>query len=151
MNETVHDTVQVAQYLDASVAEVWEAYADSGMRAQWSVPAGEKLVYDEANFYEGGRDSYRCGAPESLEFHAVAEYAKILPRELIVYTETVRQDGQPLATAVVTWELESSSHGTRLTITNQVVSFVGIGMIEGNRHGHMTALQQLNRHLGSEK
>lgn len=151
MSAPTHDTVRVTQHVDATATEVWEAYADSSKRAQWSVPAGEKMVYDESSFREGGRDRYRCGSPENLEFHAEAEYTKIVPQELIVYTETVRKESQPLATGLVTWEFEPGSTGTLVTITNQVVSFVGIGMIDGNRHGHMKALQQLSRHLVSEK
>ena len=70
-----------------------------------------------------------------------------MPQELIVYAETVSNEGCPLATGLVTWEFEPESVGTLITITSQIVSFVGTGMIDGNRYGHTKALEQLRRHL----
>lgn len=112
---------------------------------QWSVPAGEAMVYDEADFREGGR--YRCGSPEALEFHAEAEYARIVSEQLVVCTETVRTEQQALATSVVTWEFEPDGEGTRLTVTAQVASFVGQGMIDGTHAEHTKALEQLEQFL----
>lgn len=147
MNATIHDTIRLTQHVAAQVAETWEAYADLSMRTQWSVPAGEGMVYDESDFSEGGRDRYRCGSPEALEFHAEVEYTKVVPQELVVYTETVKNEGQPLATGVSTWEFEPDGAGTRITVTCQVASFVGPGMIDGTRSGHTKALQQLGQLL----
>lgn len=147
MNSIVHDTIKLTRVIDAPVAEVWEAYADSTKRTQWSVPAGEGMVYDESDFREGGRDRYRCGPPDTLAFHAETEYTKVVPRELVVYTETVRSEGQPLATGVLTWEFSPDTGGTLVSITNHVVSFVGAGMIDGNHNGHTKALEQLGQFL----
>lgn len=147
MNAPAHDTIRLTQHVDASVADVWEAYADSAARARWSVPAGEKMVYEQSDFREGGHDRYRCGPPETLDFHAETEYTRIVPNELVVYTETVRNEGQTLATGLVTWEFEPDDRGTLVTVTSQVVSFIGPGMIDGNRNGHTKALEQLGRHL----
>lgn len=147
MNSPVHDTIRLNRRIDAPVADVWNAYADSVARAQWSVPAGEKLVYEQTDFREGGHDSYRCGPPETLTFRAEVEYSRIVPNELIVYSETVKHEGQPIATGHVTWEFESDTEATLVTITSQIVSFVGSEMIDGNRNGHTKALEQLGRHL----
>lgn len=147
MNMPAHDTIRLTQHVDASVADVWTAYADSDARARWSVPAGEEMVYDQSEFREGGHDRYRCGPPETLDFHAETEYTRIVPNELVVYTETVKNEGQPLATGLVTWEFEPDDEGTLVTVTSQAVSFVGSGMIDGTRNGHTKALEQLSRHL----
>lgn len=61
MNSIAHDTVRLTRVIDAPVAAVWEAYADSTKRAQWGVPAGEAMAYGESDFREGGRDGDRCG------------------------------------------------------------------------------------------
>ena len=140
----MHDTVEVAQEIGAPLELVWAAYADADKRVQWSVPAGEGMVYDKAEFREGGRDRYRCGDPTSLEFHASVEYTKIVPEALIVYTETVQSAGQPLATGVVTWEFEPTTAGTYVRVISHIVSFVGGGMVDGTRNGHTKALQQLS-------
>jgi len=147
LSAPTHDTIRLTHHIDASVADVWEAYADSAARARWSVPAGEKIVYDQSDFREGGHDRHRCGPPETLDFHAETEYTRIVPNELVVYTETVKNEGQPLATGLVTWEFEPDDEGTLVTVTSQAVSFVGSGMIDGTRNGHTKALEQLSRHL----
>lgn len=147
MNDIVNDTFTVDQRIDAPIAAVWDAYVDPAKRARWSVPAGEAMVYDEADFREQGRDRYRCGPPETLDFHADVEYSRIVPQTLIVYTETVRAQGQPLATGLLTWEFEPTRGGTFVKITNQFVSFIGEGMIDGNRNGHNKALEQLSAFL----
>lgn len=147
MDEIVHDTITLDRRVSAPVAAVWDAYADPAQRARWSVPVGEAMVYDEADFREGGRDRYRCGPPKTLDFHAEAGYTRIIPEELIVCTETVRAEGRPLATAVVTWEFEPDGDQTLVKVTAQVVSFVGAGMIDGTRSGHAKALEQLEDFL----
>jgi len=138
-----HDTIRATEVLDASVADVWEAYEDTAVRAQWSVPAGEMLVYDADNFTTGGRATYRCGTPGTLQFHAAVEYTLIDPPRLVVYTETLRAADQLLATSLVTWQFEQESAGTRVVVISQVTSYVGRQMIEGNQNGHRIALEQL--------
>lgn len=66
MGQIVHDTIILERAINAPVAAVWNAYADPIARAQWSVPVGEAMVFDQTDFREGGQDHYRCGPPESL-------------------------------------------------------------------------------------
>lgn len=147
MNETVHATLTLDRRVNAPIAAVWEAYADPAERARWSVPAGEALVYDEADFREQGRDRYRCGPPETLEFHVAVEYLRIVPQKLICYSETVRTAEQPLATSLLTWVFDPAGDESLVSITCQLVSFVGQGMVDGNRNGHAKALAQLSEFL----
>lgn len=147
MAEIVHETLFFERDITAAMATVWRAYVDPVQRAQWSVPAGEAMVFDEADFREGGRDRYRCGPPAALDFAVNVEYHKIIPEQLIVYTETVDTADQPLATSIVTWALSSSGRETRVNIAAQLVSYVGQGMIDGHRHGHAKALDQLQAFL----
>jgi len=147
MSTIAHETLTISRTIAAPVADLWDAYADAAIRAQWSVPEGEAMVYDAADFREGGRDLYRCGPPEALEFHAVVDYVRIVPHRLIVYAERVRTDEQALAAGLLTWEFEEHGDGTRVVITCQMASFVGEGMIEGNRNGHTAALDQLEKLL----
>lgn len=149
VNEIVHDTLITERGITAPPAAVWAAYADPAKRARWSVPAGESMVFDEADFTESGHDRYRCGPLETLPFHAHVHYITIVPRALIVYTETVRAQGRPLATGVIIWDFEAAPTGTNVTITSHIVSFVGHGMIDGNRHGHLKALAQLDDFLAA--
>lgn len=140
-------TITLDRRVSAPLAAVWDAYADPSKRSRWSVPAGEVMVYDEADFREAGRDRYRCGPPEKLDFHGVVEYSRIIPRTLIVYTETVRSEPHVLATGVLAWEFEAHGDETQIKITDQLISFIGQSMIDGSRNGHTKALDQLDEFL----
>ncbi len=143
MASLVHDTLTFSQSIDAPRSVVWAAIADSAQRTVWGVPAGEAQVYDESNFRVGGRDVYRCGPSETLEFDGVVEYLEIVPESIIVHTDVVAIDGRVLAVALMTWEFETQNRATRVQLTDQVTSFVGADMIDGHRNGHTTALEQL--------
>ncbi len=143
MTSIAHETLTFSQSINAPLSAVWEAFADSAQRAVWGVPAGEAQIYDESNFCVGGRDTYRCGPPQSLEFHGVADYIQIVPQSLIVHSDTVKVEDQVLAVALLTWQFETHDGMTQIHLTDQVTSFVGTGMIDGHRNGHTTALEQL--------
>lgn len=146
----VHETLKLTKTISADLSRVWEAFADPTLRARWSVPVGEGMIYESAAFEVGGRDRYRCGPPESLDYINIVDYATIAPQSLVVYTETVTTSEQPLSASVVTWSFTAISDATEVQITSQVTSFVGDGMIEGNRHGHAKALNQLQEFLLTE-
>lgn len=141
--ELIHDTITATQLVNASVSHVWQAYADTAVRARWSVPAGDGLEYLSDEFVTGGRAIYRCGTPGVLEFEATVDYILVEPPQLIVYTETLRTDDRPLTTSLVTWGFDLAFQGTRVVVTNQTTSFVGQDMLTGTRNGHRIALQQL--------
>ncbi|GAA1113896.1 SRPBCC domain-containing protein [Arthrobacter flavus] len=143
MTSIAHDTLTFSRLLDAPLSVVWAAFADSTQRTVWGVPEGEAQVYDESNFGVGGRDVYRCGPPETLEFSGIAEYLQIVTEFLIVHTDVVAVEGQVLAAALLTWQFESRDGATQVQLTDQVTSFVGVDMIDGHRNGHTKALEQL--------
>ncbi|MBG6192069.1 uncharacterized protein YndB with AHSA1/START domain [Arthrobacter sp. CAN_A212] len=146
----VHETLKFTKTINPELSRVWEAFADPIQRARWSVPMGEAMVYEQAAFEVGGRDRYRCGPPESLDFVNIVDYSLIVPQSLVVYTETVTTSDQPLSAGVVTWSFTVSGDKTEVQLTSQVTSFVGDGMIEGNRNGHAKALNQLEEFVLDE-
>lgn len=147
MISLAHETLRFTQTIKAPLPAVWEAFADPTRRALWGVPAGEVQVYDEADFRVGGRDRYRCGPPETLEFHGVADYVQVVPQSLIVHTDTVSAGDQMLACALLSWQFDADGETTLVRLTDQVTSFVGTGMVDGHRNGHAKALAQLKRFL----
>ena len=62
-------------------------------------------------------------------------------------TETLTRDGQILSTAIIAWTFAATSTGTRVDLVDQVVSFLGQGMIDGHRNGHDICLRQLGDFL----
>lgn len=142
-----HQTLHITQVISAPLDTVWAAFQDTSSRSKWSVPKGDGLVYSTDDFRPGGLASYRCGPSGDLNVAGEIGYVQILPRELVVHTDTVTTDGTLLATALVTWTFEPHDDGALVTIVDQVASFVGQDMIDGHRNGHTKALAQLAEFL----
>lgn len=143
----LHETLRFHRDLGHPIETIWAAYADVSKRSHWSVPRGEEIVYDDADFREGGHDSYRCGSPGDLATAGRVTYHRINAPQQLIYSETVHHDEQLLSVALVTWTLEMAETGARVTVINQLASLVGPGMIEGHRNGHEMALDQLGHFL----
>lgn len=139
LTETLRLNTQIAR----PVSDVWAAFAATDVRQQWSVPAGEALVYDYDDFRTGGSARYRCGTPGELQFSAATDYVRVEEFSHVVHTDTVWLGGDLLATGLITWTFSEVPEGTCVSIVDQVVSFVGVDMIEGSRNGHRIALEQL--------
>ncbi|GAA1940120.1 hypothetical protein GCM10009689_21430 [Brevibacterium antiquum] len=137
------DTIRLSTEIARPRGDVWEAFADTEARQEWSVPDGDGLIYDYDDFRTGGSARYRCGSPEVLEFNAAIDYVRVEEETFAVHTDTVWRGGELLATGLITWSFTDVPPGTSVTIVDQVVSFVGTGMIEGSRNGHRIALEQL--------
>ena len=142
-------TISLGAEIDHPVSAVWNAFADTSQRVQWGVPEGEEMVCDIDDFRPGGAIRARCGSPGVLEFVSTGQYCAVVPERHIVTTETLTRDDEILSTAIITWTLTPSSTGTRVEFVDQVVSFVGEGMIDGHRNGHDICLRQLSEFLSS--
>lgn len=145
--DALHDTLRFTREIDQPIDTVWAAYADVDNRSQWSVPSGEQVIYDAADFTAGGQDSYRCGPPGDLANVGTHHYYLIKAPRRLIFSDTIRRDGQLMAVAVLTWQLEPNDHGTQITIVDQVTSLVGQGLIDGHRNGHKETLDELVRWL----
>lgn len=145
--KAIHDTLRFIREVDHPIETVWQAYADVENRSQWSVPSGEQIIYDTAEFTEGGHDRYRCGPPGDLSNLGTHRYYLIDTPCRLIYSDTIRRDGQVMAVAVLTWELEAVERGTLIVVVDQVTSLVGQGMIDGHRNGHERTLDHLMQWL----
>ena len=142
-----HATLQLQRSYPAPVEQVFSEFADPVARARWSPSGGDSLVYDEADFRAGGRDIFRCGPAGDLKFRGETRYLVIVPNVRVVSSECVDVNGQCLAVSLSTLEFSPGAHGTDLTLTVQMVSFAGAGMIAGYESGNRSALENLASHL----
>lgn len=149
MSETLHHTITMERTYSAKVERVFTEFADPVARAKWSVLVNDSLVYDEADFREGGRDIFRCGPRGDLRFRGVVTYQVILQNRCVVYTETLTERSNQVAVALNTLEFTPNGEGTVLNVTVQIASFVGIGMVKGYESGNRDALEGLSRHLAT--
>jgi uncharacterized protein YndB with AHSA1/START domain len=150
MNDKLrHATITLQHSYPAPRERVFSEFADPIARARWSSPSNDELIYDEADFQIGGKDVFRCGPKGDPKFRGETRYLDIVPNARVVSSETVDVDGQRLAVALTTLDFEPTEHGTNLTVTIQMVSFVGTDMIQSYESGNQSALKNLSRHLSN--
>lgn len=142
-----HATVVLERQYEASANRVFEEFANPIVRAQWSAPSGDELVYDMAEFKAGGRDVFRCGPKGDLKFRGETIYHVIAPGSCVISSEVLEAGGQHLAVCLNTLELQETAGVTKLKLTIQIVSSVGAGMIGGIESGNRSALEGLATHL----
>lgn len=148
MNFPLHSATVILEHTySAPVEQVFAEFADPVVRAKWSVPVNDGLVYVEADFREGKGDVFRCGPPGDLRFRGVTTYHVIIQNQCVISTEALTEDGERCAVALNTLEFQPVAEGTTLKVTLQIVSFVGAGMVEGYESGNRGALTGLARHL----
>jgi uncharacterized protein YndB with AHSA1/START domain len=167
-----HATITLERYYEAPVERVFAEFADPVARARWSAPSNDILIYDAADFREGGRDIFRCSPktdPKTEQkivpkFRGETFYHLIVPNQRVVSTETLRAnrpdasgssdskepDREHLAVSLTTLDFEPIGPGTKIKVTVQVVSFVGPGLVAGYEAGNAGALENLARHLRGE-
>ena len=144
-----HATITLERAFAAPVERVFLEFADPQARAKWSAPSNDALVYDEADFREGGCDVFRCGPPSNLKFRGVTTYHVIIPNRCVISTEMLTEGATRLAVALNSLEFERSAEGANLKVTVQIISFIGPGMVEGYESGNRDALEGLSRHLAA--
>jgi uncharacterized protein YndB with AHSA1/START domain len=149
MSETTkhHATIVLERRYDAIASRVFAEFANPVVRARWSAPSGDELVYEEAAFEVGGRDVFRCGPKGDLKFRGETTYHVIAPGRCVISSENIEQRGQHLAVSLNTLELQEVAGATNLKLTIQIVSSVGEGMIKSFESGNRSALDGLAAHL----
>ena len=150
MSEKLHyATINLERSYAAPIERVFSEFANPVARARWSAPSNDALVYDEADFREGGRDVFRCGPPNDLRFRGDTTYLVIILNRCVISTEIVTEGGKQLAVALNTLTFEATVEGTTLNVTVQMVSFGGPGMVEGYESGNKGALDGLAPNLSA--
>lgn len=138
------ETIVMERTYRASPARVFAAWSDAGARARWGRPSPDVIiVYDKADFRVGGLDDSRCGTPDDLRFRAVVRYLEITQDRRIIFAEHVSEAGVSRGAALITVDITPDGAGARLTLTLQVSSIDGPGMLQGYRQGWEPALDNL--------
>ena len=148
MTMTLHATLVFERNVPAAVEKVFAALADPVARSQWGAPSETAVViYDEAEFREGGQDRFRCGPRSNPNIHGTTCYLDILAPHRVVSSETISMDGKRLCASLTTLELTVHDGSTRLTQTTQLASFIGEDMVRGHETGTQASLDNLVRYF----
>jgi uncharacterized protein YndB with AHSA1/START domain len=140
----VHATLIFERTVPATCSQVFTAYADVEERPKWGAPSEKTaLIYDHADFRDGGEDAFRCGPTSNPNIHGATRYLDIVVNRRIVSTETISVDGRRLCASLQTLELDPDDDRTKLKSTIQLVSFVGQDMVKGHENGTNASLDNL--------
>jgi uncharacterized protein YndB with AHSA1/START domain len=140
----LHATFVFERSIPATAAQVFAAYADITERKKWGAPSDNTaLIYDKADFREGGEDAFRCGSKSNPNIHGATRYLDIVADRYIVSSETIAVDGRRLCASLTTLELHSDGAQTKLKSTTQLVSFIGEEMVRGHENGTNASLNNL--------
>jgi uncharacterized protein YndB with AHSA1/START domain len=149
---TLHATLIFERDIPASVERVFAAFADPAARSEWGAPSDTAVViYDEADFREGGQDRFRCGSRSNPNIHGTVRYLDIVANHRVVSSETIEMDGKRLCASLTTLEFAAHGDGTRLTNTTQLASFIGDDMVGGHKTGTNASLDNLVRHFAARR
>jgi uncharacterized protein YndB with AHSA1/START domain len=144
MTMTLHKTLTFEREVPASIEKVFEALADPVARLQWGAPTDTAvIIYDEADFHEGGQDRFRCGSKGNPNIQGTTRYLDIVTNRRVVSSETISIDGRRLCVSLTTLELAGHGNSTKLTQTTQLVSFIGDDMVKGHETGTNASLDNL--------
>jgi uncharacterized protein YndB with AHSA1/START domain len=145
---TLHATLVFEREIPASVEDVFAAFADPAARSAWGAPADTAiLIYDEADFREGGQDRFRCGSKADPNIHGTTRYLEIIANRRVVSSETIVGGGKRLCASLTTLELTPEGEKTKLKSTTQLASFIGEDMVKGHETGNNGSLDNLVQYL----
>lgn len=120
----------------------------SERECKWGAPSEKTaLIYDQADFTEGGKDVFRCGPKADPNIQGTTRYLDIVSNQRIVASETIEMDGHRLCASLSTLELHPDGDRTLLKSTVQLASFVGQDMVRGHENGTNASLDNLVAHF----
>ncbi len=148
---TSHATLVFEREIPAPAEEVFAAFADPKARAEWGAPSDTTVViYDKADFREGGQDCFRCGSKADPNIHRTTRYLDIVDNRRIVASEAIVMGGRHLCVSLTTLELTPDGAWTRLKSTAQITSFVGEDMVKNHETGNNASLDNLVRRFSMQ-
>jgi uncharacterized protein YndB with AHSA1/START domain len=146
----LHATLVFEREIPAPIQKVFAAFADPLARTEWGAPSDTAVViYDEADFREGGQDRFRCGSKADPNIHGMTRYLEIIANRRVVSSETIVMDGKRLCASLTTLELTADREKTKLKSTTQLASFIGEDMVRGHETGTNASLDNLVQYFSN--
>ncbi len=139
----VHDQFVIERLYTAPLADVFEAWADPQIKAQWFIgPPDWQSVRRELDFRAGG-DEVLHGRFATGETLFRAHYHHIEAPARIVYDYAMWLSGKLHSVSLATVELSAQGRGTRLVFTEQVAFLDGTANADSRRHGTAAHLDRI--------
>jgi uncharacterized protein YndB with AHSA1/START domain len=113
------DSITVIREYRVPPEQVWEAWTNPELVAQWFGSPGYTLESIDMDLRRGGRFEKRFRTDEGERFVVSGEYQEVAPVTRLVYTWNSNRAEFGVADSVVTLELEAIEQGTRLTLRHE--------------------------------
>ena len=117
-----HRSFVIERELPGSPAHAFRFWSDHQLKRRWNACHPDwHVIEDRFDFREDGRESMIWRMPNGTEQVMLAHFLEIHPRQRIVYAYTMRANGLPISSSLVTVEFEGLESKTRMTFTEQAV------------------------------
>jgi uncharacterized protein YndB with AHSA1/START domain len=143
-----HGSFTLTRVYDASVARVFQAFADAEAKSKWfSGPPGWKLVKRVFDFRENGREhvSGRFDNGTVTSFDAI--YHDIVENERIIYSYVMEMSGRRISVSQASLQFKPEGKGTQLTITEYGDFLDGYDDAGSREHGTRDLLEKIAQSL----
>lgn len=117
-----HRSFVIERELPGSPAHAFRFWSDHQLKRRWnSCHPDWTIIEDRFDFRVDGHESMIWRRPDGTEQVMLAHFLEIHPRQRIVYAYTMRTNGAPISSSLVTVEFEGRDGRTTMTFTEQAV------------------------------
>lgn len=137
--EVTHSTFTLERQYQASVQQVFEAWATPEARKRWMAQGAEH----SQNFEVGGLETVKGDDGEGHALTYEARYAEIATNERILTTSTLHSGDQLSTVSVTSVEFSAAGEGTRVVLTEHGMYLPGQEQPDWREHGTAQQLDTL--------
>lgn len=94
--KTKANELRLVRVYDASLEDVWQAWADPEKAAKWWGPRGFTITHHSKELKPGGSWQYTMHGPDGAEWKNISQYLEVEPLKKLVYDHGATKDSPPL-------------------------------------------------------
>lgn len=117
-----HRSFVIERELPGRPAHAFRFWSDHKLKRRWnSCHPDWTVLEDRFDFRVDGYETMIWRMPDGIKQAILAHFLEVHPRQRIVYAYTMRTNGIPISSSLVTVEFEGRSGNTVMTFTEQAV------------------------------
>ena len=118
-----HRSFVITRTLPGSPRHAYRFWAEIDLKRRWmSCHPDWTVLEDSFDFRVDGREVMRWRMPDGTEQEMLAHFLELYPAQRLVYAYTMRTEGVPISSSLVTVEFIDTDAGTtRMVFTEQAV------------------------------
>lgn len=145
-------TLCLNRAIKAAPDTVYDALIDPAARSVWGPPGEGHVVQikGQPDPAPGVRETSRCGPSDNPYVTVLTDWVLMERPARLVLAETLMAEGAPLGVSLACYDVIDSEGGTDLTVTIQIMSFVGEEMLSEFEGGWTHALDNFARYAEAQ-